>query len=70
MTKCWRCKQDFEPEKSFFWPNFKQACEGCVREVLLANLSFGKIPDKLVDDVTKAPEVLEAEAIIREGSGR
>lgn len=66
MTVCWRCKKDFEPEQSPFWPNMKETCADCVKAVLpeARRLVFGDVPDKLLADVMKASEVEQAEKII------
>ena len=68
--QCWRCKHEFEPESSPFWPNIKEACPLCVLLILPYAINARIVPDKLLEDVTKASEILEAEAIIRERSGR
>lgn len=61
MTRCSRCHQPFN-----FYSGIPDICLICKYQDELLN--HGPFPDKLLDDVTKASEVLEAERIIKEGS--
>lgn len=66
MTICWRCKREFEPEQSPFWPNMRETCAVCVLRILPAvwPYGYGNIPERLLVDVMKSSEVEQAEKII------
>jgi len=54
MIICWRCKKEFNPEKSFFYPNMRETCQPCVMAILPGSWPYAlraNLPDKLIQDV-------------------